>query len=291
MKRKALALVIPFFLVGLIPAAPRGRLADPLQSAAPAPGQYENSAEGLQKFLVELQAAVKAQDKMAFERLAADLKLPEAALWFAGVFGPVEGPNLVVHYAKTLPTLREYLWTGLGTEVKQGRSVFRVEPILPTAEKPAYGVIEAMRTAMVEPVAFYDVDTTSPEGKSPVALGYFFFIDGKFRFVHYGVFYWLSNFTPRIRVGGQVMASKFISQSRSRYPQAAKDLRIQGTVRMQAVISTDGRVAELTLLSGHPYLVDAAMGAVRLWRYQPTLLNGRPVEVVTTIDVVFTLSR
>ncbi len=60
-------------------------------------------------------------------------------------------------------------------------------------------------------------------------------------------------------------------------------------VRMQAVISADGRVAELTVYSGDPILAAAATEAVRQWRYQPTLLNGRPVEVVTTIDVIFTL--
>jgi len=289
MERKALGLVVSFCLAGLIPAAPRATPAAPLQSAAPAPGQYENSAEGLHKFLVDLQAAVKAQDEMAFERLAADLKLPEAALWFARVFGPVEGLNLLVHYAKTLPTLREDLWTGLKTELKNGRSDFRIYPILSSPEKEYGGVLAAMRKAMVEPVGFCNVSTVSPGKNDTVALGYFFFVDGRFRFISHGVFIWLSNFTPRIRVGGEAQSKKIIHQPRPRYPQAAKDRRIQGTVRMQAVISTDGRVAELTVLSGDTILAVAATEAARQWWYQPTLLNGRPVEVVTTIDVIFTL--
>ncbi len=94
----------------------------------------------------------------------------------------------------------------------------------------------------------------------------------------------------RIRVGGQVQTAKLVNKVQPIYPPLAKQARIQGTVRLQAVIAKDGSVVELQVLQGHPLLVQAALDAVRQWRYQPTLLNGEPVEVVTTIDVVFTLS-
>ena len=94
----------------------------------------------------------------------------------------------------------------------------------------------------------------------------------------------------RIRVGGQVQTAKLINKVQPIYPALAKQARIQGTVRLQAVIAKDGSVVELQVLSGHPLLQQAALDAVRQWRYQPTLLNLEPVEVVTTIDVIFTLS-
>lgn len=94
----------------------------------------------------------------------------------------------------------------------------------------------------------------------------------------------------RIRVGGQVQTAKLINKVQPIYPPLAKQARIQGTVRLQAIIAKDGGIVELQVLSGHPLLVQAALDAVRQWRYHPTLLNGEPVEVVTTIDVVFTLS-
>jgi len=97
--------------------------------------------------------------------------------------------------------------------------------------------------------------------------------------------------TPkRIRVGGQVQTAKLVNKVTPVYPPLAKQARIQGTVRLQAVIAKDGSVVELQVLSGHPLLVQAALDAVRQWRYHPTLLNGEPVEVVTTVDVIFTLS-
>src|SRR5919112_882205 len=97
--------------------------------------------------------------------------------------------------------------------------------------------------------------------------------------------------TPKqIRVGGNVQAAKLVKQPKPQYPPLAKQARIQGTVRFNAVIGKDGQIANLTLASGHPLLVPAATEAVRQWVYQPTLLNGEPVEVVTQIDVNFTLA-
>src|SRR6202166_75616 len=98
--------------------------------------------------------------------------------------------------------------------------------------------------------------------------------------------------TPqRIRVGGNVQAALAIRAPKPAYPQLAKQARIQGVVRLNAVIGKDGTIQNLTAASGHPLLVPAALEAVRQWLYKPTLLNGEPVEVVTVIDVNFTLSQ
>jgi protein TonB len=97
--------------------------------------------------------------------------------------------------------------------------------------------------------------------------------------------------TQRITVGGNVQQAMLISQPRPVYPQLARQARIQGTVRFSAIIGKDGTIQNLTLVSGHPLLVASATEAVRQWRYKPTLLNGEPVEVVTQIDVNFTLNQ
>jgi periplasmic protein TonB len=98
--------------------------------------------------------------------------------------------------------------------------------------------------------------------------------------------------TPgRIRKGGMVEAANLIYGPKPDYPQLAKMARIQGTVRLEAVIATDGTIKGLKVMSGHPLLVKAALDAVERWRYQPTLLNGQPVEVETEIDVNFALEQ
>jgi periplasmic protein TonB len=96
---------------------------------------------------------------------------------------------------------------------------------------------------------------------------------------------------PRINVGGKVQSAKLIRQPRPVYPPLARQARISGVVRLSAVISRNGTIQELQVVSGHPLLVPAALEAVKQWVYQPTLLNGETVEVQTQIDVNFTLSQ
>jgi protein TonB len=95
----------------------------------------------------------------------------------------------------------------------------------------------------------------------------------------------------RIRQGGAVQAAKLVNRVQPQYPPLARQTRISGTVRLHALISKDGSVQQLEVISGHPLLVQAALDAVRQWRYQPTTLNGEPVEVDTTIDVIFSLNQ
>jgi periplasmic protein TonB len=74
------------------------------------------------------------------------------------------------------------------------------------------------------------------------------------------------------------------------YPPPARNARIQGPVVMVALIDTDGRIVNLRLVSGNPLLVEAAMNAVKQWRYRPYILNSQPIEVETQITVVFSLN-
>jgi TonB family protein len=94
-----------------------------------------------------------------------------------------------------------------------------------------------------------------------------------------------------IRVGGNVQAMNLIKKVTPLYPPEAKAAGIQGTVRFTATIGQDGSIINLQLVSGHPLLVESAQDAVKQWMYKPTLLNGNAVEVITQIDVNYTLSQ
>jgi TonB family protein len=97
----------------------------------------------------------------------------------------------------------------------------------------------------------------------------------------------------RIRVGGNVQATKLVRMARPEYPAELQQLGIQGTVVMRAVVSTTGHLLNLEAINADvdARLVKTALDAVRLWKYQPTLLNGQPVEVATTITVDFQLGQ
>ncbi|HEY6370517.1 MAG TPA: energy transducer TonB [Candidatus Sulfotelmatobacter sp.] len=97
--------------------------------------------------------------------------------------------------------------------------------------------------------------------------------------------------TPqRVRVSSGVSTGLLIRKVPPVYPPLARQARIQGTVILQAQISKEGNIQNLTLVSGHPMLAPAAIEAVKQWKYKPYLLNGEPVEVDTQVQVNFTLA-
>ncbi len=94
-----------------------------------------------------------------------------------------------------------------------------------------------------------------------------------------------------LNVSSGVMAGNLVEKILPQYPAIARAARIQGIVVLQATISKGGSIENLRVISGPPMLEQAAMDAVRSWRYKPYLLNGEPVEVETTINVVFSLGE
>ena len=97
--------------------------------------------------------------------------------------------------------------------------------------------------------------------------------------------------TGPIRVSAGVASGRLLAPIRPVYPAIARTARIQGTVVIAATISKTGIVENAHAVSGPPMLVQAAIAAVAQARYQPYKLNGEPVEVETTINIVFTLSE
>ncbi len=90
-----------------------------------------------------------------------------------------------------------------------------------------------------------------------------------------------------LRIEGNVMQNNLVSSVEPEYPPLARQAQISGVVRMEISVSPEGRVDGLKLISGHPLLVTPAQEAVKRWVYKPTLLNGEPVKVITTVEVRF----
>ena len=93
-----------------------------------------------------------------------------------------------------------------------------------------------------------------------------------------------------VRVGGKVRPPRLFEQVEPKYPELAARARIEGDVLLEAVLGPDGRIEEIRVLSGHALLVQAAIEAVRQWRYEPTYLNDQPVPVLLQIKVHFHLT-
>ncbi|GAC1620718.1 MAG: hypothetical protein NVS9B13_11290 [Candidatus Acidiferrum sp.] len=93
----------------------------------------------------------------------------------------------------------------------------------------------------------------------------------------------------RLALESDVELAKIIERVEPVYPPLARQAHVQGKVRLHAIIAKDGSVEELEVISGQPLLIKPAMDAVRKWRYAPTIFMGQPIEVDTTIDVIFSL--
>jgi len=97
--------------------------------------------------------------------------------------------------------------------------------------------------------------------------------------------------TGPLKISSGIEGAKLVFGPHPVYPPLAKAARSQGIVRLEAIIAADGSIRNLRVVSGPPLLINAALDAVKQWRYQPTLLNGTPVEVITEIEVNFSLTN
>lgn len=95
----------------------------------------------------------------------------------------------------------------------------------------------------------------------------------------------------RIRVASRVAEANLIHDVPPQYPPEAGRERIEGTVVLMTVIGKDGSVQDVQVVSGLPLLAQAAIDAVKQWRYKPYLLNGEPVEIDSRVTINFTLAR
>jgi periplasmic protein TonB len=94
---------------------------------------------------------------------------------------------------------------------------------------------------------------------------------------------------PPLKISSGVLAGKLIFKVDPEYPSLARIARVSGSVIMEATIDEEGNVAEIKVLSGHILLNEAAVEAVKRWKYSPTVLNGEPIKVQAAITVNFNL--
>jgi periplasmic protein TonB len=93
-----------------------------------------------------------------------------------------------------------------------------------------------------------------------------------------------------VRVGGRVIPPQIISQQKPIYPENARRARVEGAVTLSGIVSSEGTLQEIRVVSGHPLLIEAALDCVRKWRYRPGTLNEQPIEMPITIRIVFVLN-
>jgi TonB family protein len=238
---------------------------------------YSNTSDGLRQLLDAMLVAAKLDDHTELQLLVRETEIPNYRNWFATTFGRDRSDSWAGSYGKMLRKDQED-FEGLLITLSRMEGEFSAQKL---DSVKRYGTL-------VGPLDEYLADwkeAGAPKGQEPRHIAEFFFIEGKFRWnstVEYSPF--------QNTKSSFVVLGKLLKRVPPAYPEEARKKSIQGTVILNVILRTDGSVAVQNVLEGDPILSPAAIEAVRQWRYEPSLINGQPVEIRTKISVVFTLN-
>ena len=250
-------------------------------------GAYTESADGLKKLVDDIFVAVKSKDGAKISSYVSALAIPDHGAWFAQTFGAAEGSRLATKYSEMLPGTAKQIRGILEFSLQGERTAVDVTLLQNQEAKPG-GMARAILDAMVRPVLIYRVGCGNPKEKFYSYIGDFVYVNGGFRYVHTRVWEQLSTAPPvRMRLGVDAAKANLIHRVDPIYPDEAKAAGLEAEVFLHVVLATDGTVKELDLVKGDPILGKAALEAVKQWSYKPTLLNGKAVEVDSTVFIIF----
>jgi TonB family protein len=269
------------------------------QANAAAAVSYPDTANGLEHLVNDIFRALKDGDTAKFNVLVASLAEPVSADWFMTNFGE-DGYAMAEEYARERGQLR-----GLIADYFRKRLADKYTSVLArknqeTCDDNSGEEIYPVMLMRQQPVPLYELRLH--RGEEFFRLWAIAYVGGGFRFV--------GNLRPPdfpkgpakktgstgttvegdlIRIDKNVQAAKLINKVQPTYPQKAREERLQGTVRLHVIIGTDGHISRMRIEKAYCSLGEAAVKAVKDWRYSPTLLGGQPVAVDSTIDVIYTL--
>ena len=256
------------------------------------PAETGSNSESTEAFRRQLKPLIQANISGDAENLAEALKafyLPAPEDWFAQNFGADNSRPLLEEYEKAFGRF-ESGFADLFNEKKKRRPAQVVASALDhpsPAAKPFPGMKVPLRPVATEEFVLNFVMRNNFSFTWVITCVR---VDNSFRFVGLGDHaFWAVPPHRRITVGANVQSLRLIQRVEPVYPESAKKQDVTGTVRLRAIIDIGGNVMQLDVESGPPPLQQAALDAVRQWRYQPALLNGEPIEVQTTIEVGFTV--
>jgi TonB family protein len=247
---------------------------------------YAESHDGLAKLVQDLYDAEQSGDPNRSSGVYRSLVIPNHSAWFQTAFGEPEGQRLDAKYSDVLEQSLIVLKKSVRIATQKGQKIVVVRAFQKPEEAPN-PLIRALLTAMRSPTTVYGAATNSgPDDRAHTLLGDFVYIDGGFRFLDFDVMRALSTAPEPVRAGN-VPKPRLIKQVEPVYPKKAKENGVWGTVKLRILLAKDGNVRKVDLVSGDPLLVQAAIDAVKQWKYAPTLLNGQPIELDAQVNVVF----
>lgn len=244
---------------------------------------YPENSGGLKKFLEDVLKAIRENDQKAQHALLGSLIVPKAGEWFPKVFGESTGKRFASDYRGSADGYPDELRELLEEMLRDKMTHLEVRRFDESSDDEADEREYPLLAAREQQVPLYAVHLL--RGNYGRTLWPFAYLDGGFRFL--GVLKIPESSNPglpgssapekTLRLGGKFMLFK-LHQVPPVYPEEARRRRLEGTVRLLAVVGKDGVVRRLSVLTGRCLLAKAAVDAVSQWKYQPATLEGQPVE-------------
>jgi len=247
------------------------------------PSQYTDSEKSLKQLIEALQDAAAKNDTERFRTLAEPLYFVEHEAWFKEIFGERLGGYASKKYPTQAKEFVDPLLEKLKDLARRGYDEPRVEKL----EKPcSRNVLDAdlpILFARRKQMPLYRVQFKGG-GKSE-GIGFFMFADGRYHHLGDLELELVADMKfPKPATIDTLKPAQLIHRKNPKYPEG---VRIGGVVKLKAVIGRDGTVTDVLLETGPCVLVNAAIEAVRDWRYSPVMIGGAPIEAPTTITVSF----
>lgn len=239
---------------------------------------YPNSSEGLRQLLNDMLLAAKSDDQSALVSMIRETEIPNYQKWFTSNFGQEKGESWAEPYGRWLAK-NEKEFQELLVKLAHMDGEFATEKV-DSAKR-----YDTLKVPLDEYLASWKRPGAA-KSEQPASIGDFFFVEGKFRWDS------TTQYFPFQKPNtASIVPAKLIKNIQPEYPVEAQEKRIEGTVKLHVVVKKDGSVFVQNVAEGDPVLSPAAIEAVRYWRYEPWQLNGQPIDVETTIDVVFSLTK
>lgn len=295
-----------FMLLALSLIQARGQQSPASSSPENVEVTFSDSSESLQKQIAEILYAIREKNSAKETELINNLLMPEDSTWFTNEYGPGFGNSLLGTYRQAKPELAQKMKEVFEANVGYGwmnpkilryddpektnspidhflNSMNKIVPLYQTAfqgDRPsvrmkAIGPGEGIRTIPLR-VAAGDLN------------GYYAFVQDRFRFIPAEVLMKLPSERPvRIHLDMNVMNSKVISKGNQRFPEEFAKKHTSGKAAVRVHLDVNGKIQDVTILSGDPLLAQTLLDNVKQWQFLPTQLDGDPVEVEFDVETVF----
>jgi TonB family protein len=281
------------------------------QVAAPVPVppimSYPESESGLDHLGKDMLKALKDGNAERAMALAQSMVLPDPAGWYHLTFGDYSGSKEIASYTNERAQLPLAILGFFKNAIRSGNNGVRVKRFGASCDDNDGENTFPTLDARVSSTALYDLRLYN--GDKYLRLWPIAYVDGTFRFVAESHPWDYFPRRPqaespsaaatntnaektgaRVLQGGNVVAAKLLNRVKPEYPDVARGEHLQGIVRLHAIIAKDGTIEQLRVIKGYCSLARPSLDAVKKWRYSPTTIMGQPVEVDTTIDVIFFLN-